>query len=56
MIFNEHKYKELANKIEKEYTRLCSRQPCGECKYAFKPYCKTLFILDYLEKCQKKIY
>lgn len=49
MIFNEHKHKDLAAKIEKGYKNLCSRQPCGECKYAFKSYCKTLFILDFLD-------
>lgn len=54
MIFNEHKYKKLANQIEKEYTRLCSKQPCGECKYAFQTYCKTLFILDYLDNKNKQ--
>lgn len=52
-IFNDHKYKNLAHEIEKEYTNICSRQPCGECKYAFKSYCKTLFILDYMEDKNK---
>ena len=50
MIFNEHKYKELAENIEQEYITLCGKQPCGECRYAFKSHCKTLFILDYLDK------
>lgn len=36
----------LAEFIEKKYTEMCSKQPCGECKYAFKQYCKTLFIIE----------
>ncbi|MEG2786410.1 MAG: hypothetical protein RR942_01225 [Romboutsia sp.] len=50
MAINEHKHRKLANEIEKEYTNLCSKQPCGECKYAFQTHCKTLFVLDYLGK------
>lgn len=54
MIFNEHKYKKLAENIEQEYITLCGKQPCGECRYAFMPYYKTLFILDYLDKKKAK--
>ena len=51
----EHKYSELAMQINKEFVDLCSKQPCGECKYAFQDNCKTLFTLDYLENKEKKI-
>lgn len=49
MIFNEHKHKELANEICVVYSKLCSSNSCGECKYAFQPNCKILFTLDYLD-------
>ncbi|XZH99927.1 hypothetical protein ACSXEK_15960 (plasmid) [Clostridium perfringens] len=49
MIFNERKYKELANKICTGFSKLCSSNSCGECKYAFQSNCKILFTLDYLE-------
>ncbi len=48
-----HKHSELADKIEKEYAKFCSKQPCGECKYAFQNNCKILFTLDYLDKTVK---
>lgn len=56
MIFSEHKHRGLANEIEKEYVNLCSKQACasGECKYALQTHCKTLFILDYLDKKDKQ--
>jgi hypothetical protein len=39
----------LAQEIETEYSKLCSSNSCGDCKYAFKRNCKILFVLDYLE-------
>lgn len=45
----EHKYSKLAMQINKEFAKLCNKQPCGECKYAFMRNCKILFVLDYLE-------
>ena len=47
---NKHKYIELANNIGREYDKICGKQPCGECKYAFQQDCKILFTLDYLDK------
>lgn len=45
-----HKYTNLAQKIKKEYSNLCSNNTCGECKYAFQSNCKILFVLDYMDK------
>lgn len=45
----DHKFKDLAREIDQEFFKVCNINACGECKYAFMPNCRTLFVLDYLE-------